>query len=132
MHDRAPDPPPDVVAPAAIVAWHWNAGRLAFPVTDAGEPLWPPRTAAPGTGGPLTWRLSAGRGTVYAATALHARDAEPRSIALIDLDEGVRMMSRVDGAPAAAVRPGLRVVARFTEPGADGERIPEFIPETGA
>ena len=132
MPDRAPDPPADVVSPAAIVAWHWSAGRLAFPVTDAGEPVWPPRAAAPGTGGALGWRLSAGRGTVYAATALHARDADPRSLALIDLDEGVRMMSRVEGVPAADVRPGLRVSARFTEPGDAGGPIPVFVPEAGA
>ena len=127
MPERAPDPPADVVSPAAIVAWHWAAGRLAYPATAAGEPVWPPRAAAPGTGGPLTWHVSAGAGTVYSATALHARDAEPRSIVLVDLDEGLRLMSRVAGVPATDVRPGMRVRARVSAPDADGARIPEFV-----
>ena len=126
MAQHAPEPPPELTTPAAIVAWHWAAGRLAFPITAQGDPVWPPRAAAPGTGEPLAWRLAAGTGTVYSATAIHARDAEPRSVALIDLDEGVRMMSRVEGLPASDVRPGLRVIVRFIEQ--DGEPLPVFSP----
>ena len=132
MAELAPLPPADLTSPVAIAAWHWDAGRLAFPVTPGGDPVWPPRIAAPGTGSPLTWHVSAGLGTVYAATALHARDADARSVVLVDLDEGARMMSRVEGIAAADVRPGLRVAARFTEPGEDGARIPFFVPEAGA
>jgi uncharacterized OB-fold protein len=128
MAELAPQPPADLTSPVAITAWHWDAGRLAFPATGQGDPVWPPRLAAPGTGAPLTWHVSAGLGTVYAATALHARDADPRSVVLIDLDEGVRMLSRVEGIGAADVRPGLRVTARFTEPDAAGSRIPVFVP----
>lgn len=127
MPAPAPEPPADIASPTAITAWHWNAGRLAFPVTPSGEPVWPPRAAAPGTGEPLAWCVSAGAGTVYAATALHARDAEPRSLVLVDLDEGVRLMSRVEGPAAGEVRPGLRVSVRFTEPDDDGARIPFFV-----
>ena len=125
---HAPAPPDELTTPAAILAWHWAAGRLAFQVTAAGEPLWPPRAAAPGSGEPLSWRLSAGRGSVYAATALHGRDHDPRSIALIELDEGPRMMSRVDGIPATGVRPGARVVVQFAE--IDDQLVPVFTPET--
>ncbi len=132
MAEPAPTPPPDLVSPVAITAWHWNAGRLAYPVTPAGEPVWPPRAVAPGTGAPLTWLLSGGRGTVYATTALHARDEDPRSIALIDLDEGPRMMSRVEGIPPGDVAIGLRVALRFTDPDPDGVRIPVFVPERDA
>ena len=132
MADLAPQPPADITSPAAIAAWHWDAGRLAFPVTPGGDPVWPPRIAAPGTGAALTWHLSAGHGTVYAATALHARDADPRSVVRIDLDEGVRMMSRVDGVAAADVRPGLRVTVRFAEPCEDGARVPFFVPGDAA
>ncbi len=70
-------------SPAAIVAAAWRDGRLAFPAAPDGTPVWPPRIAdVPGTGEPVVWRESAGRGTVYATTALHARDAEPRNVAL--------------------------------------------------
>ena len=125
---HAPAPPDELTTPAAIVAWHWAAGRLAFQVTADGEALSPPRAAAPGSGEPLSWQLSAGRGSVYSATALHGRDGEPRSIALIELDEGPRLMSRVDGVAATDVRPGLRVVVQFAE--IDDQLVPVFTPET--
>lgn len=114
--------------PAALVEDAWRAGRLVFQVTADGAALWPPRVAAPGTGEPLTWRESAGDGTVYAATALHARDGEPRSIVIVQLDEGFRMMSRVEGVSATDVRIGMRVRVRFTEPDDEGGRVPVFIP----
>jgi uncharacterized OB-fold protein len=120
-------------SPAAIVAAAWREGRLAYPVAPDGTAVWPPRAAAPGSGSPLTWRDSAGRGTVYATTALHTRDAAPRNLALIDLDEGFRMLSRVEGPAGDAVPIGLRVRVRFTEPDPQtGERLPVFVPEDEA
>jgi uncharacterized OB-fold protein len=62
----------------------------------------------------LQWRESAGAGTVYAATTIRPRGGEPRGIALIDLDEGFRMMSRVEGVAPQAVRIGLRVRVAWT------------------
>lgn len=59
---------------------------------------------------------SAGTGVVLASTTFHRSTDRRRSagaavgIALVDLDEGVRVMGRC---PAQA-RPGLRVVAAFT------------------
>lgn len=118
----------DLVSPAAIVQAAWRAGRLVYPRTADGVPVWPPRIAAPGTGGPLTWHDSAGLGTVYATTALHARDAPPRNVALIELDEGFRMMSRVEGVPGDAVPIGLRVRVRFTDADPEtGDRLPVFV-----
>jgi len=67
------------------------------------------------------WRESAGLGTVHSTTWVRPRDGEPRNIALVDLDEGFRMMSRVD---AGEVTIGLRVRVRFD--GAD--HIPVFVP----
>src|SRR6185295_863263 len=110
--------------PAAVVDEAWRAGRLLYQVDAAGTALWPPRVAAPATGGELTWRESAGLGTVYAATAIHARDAEPRSVVLVELDEGFRMMSRVEGIAAGDVHVGMRVRLRFGEPDEDGARLP--------
>lgn len=123
----------DPVSPAAIVQAAWREGRLAYPCTADGTPVWPPRIAAPGTGEPLTWRDSAGLGTVYATTALHARDERPRNVALIDLDEGFRMMSRVEGLPGDAVPVGLRVRVRFTDADAQtGDRLPVFVAQEDA
>ncbi len=69
----------------------------------------------PGTGAPLEWKVSAGNGTVYAATVVRKRDAEPRSLVLVDLDEGFRMMSRVAGVAPEEVAIGARVRVRFDD-----------------
>ena len=116
-------------SPVAISEAAWREGRLAYPCTADGTPIWPPRIASPGTGEPLSWRDSAGFGTVYATTALHARDAPPRNVALIDLDEGFRIMSRVEELPGDAVAIGLRVRVRFTDADPEtGARFPVFVP----
>ena len=116
-------------SPVAISEAAWRDGRLSYPCTADGTPVWPPRIAAPGTGEPLVWRDSAGLGTVHATTALHARDVPPRNIALIELDEGFRMMSRVERLPGDAIPIGLRVRVQFTDPDEEtGARLPIFVP----
>ena len=105
-----------------MFAEHAGRGELAYQVAPDGSAVFPPRLAQPGTGAPLEWRVSAGTGTVYAATVVRKRDAEPRSLVLVDLDEGFRMMSRVDGVAPEDVAIGQRVRVRF-----DGE-TPVFSP----
>jgi hypothetical protein len=65
--------------------------ELAYPVDAGGAPLWRPSVRA------ASWRVSAGRGTVYATCVVRRRDEAPYDISLVELDEGVRMMARVDG-----------------------------------
>jgi uncharacterized OB-fold protein len=60
---------------------------------------------------------SARTGVVYATTVVHRPDEEPYNVCLVDLDEGVRVMGRVEGLAPADVTIGLRVQART---GADG------------
>ena len=60
----------------------------------------------------MTWEVSSGRGIVYATTAVYRRDAGPYNVALLDLEEGFRMMSRVEGVPAEEVEVGGRVTLR--------------------
>lgn len=62
----------------------------------------------------LSVEVSAGRGTVYSMTAIASRDAPTYVVALIDLDEGFRMMSAVVDMPAEDVVIGLRVSSAFT------------------
>jgi hypothetical protein len=72
--------------------------------------------------------VSAGLGTVYATTVTHPREGAPYNVALIDCDEGFRLMSRVDGVAPEAVRIGMRVRFRVHRPG-DGELpYPVFVP----
>jgi hypothetical protein len=80
-----------------------------------------PRVAAPGTGETdLDWVPASGLGTVYATTVTRLRpnpDGTPAdyNIAIVALDEGPRMMSRVEGIAPDKVTIGLRVKARIAE-----------------
>jgi hypothetical protein len=72
-----------------------------------------PRVLAPGTGETdLEWVPASGEGVVYATTANRSKEGMA-NIAIIELAEGPRMMSRVDGKPADQVRVGDRVRARI-------------------
>jgi uncharacterized OB-fold protein len=90
-------------SPADVYAEHCRQRELAYQLDCDGRPVFRPRV------GHDTWRVSAGRGTVYSATTVRPRDGEPYGLALIDLDEGFRMMSRVVGLPPEGVTIGLRV-----------------------
>ena len=52
---------------------------------------------------------------------------EPLAVALVELEEGVRMMSNVVGCPAADVAVGLPVAVTW-EPLSDGRHLPLFEP----
>lgn len=73
-----------------------------------------PRIVCPFCGGrAFDWKRPSGLGTVYASTTMR-RPAEAGgdlNLCLVDLDEGVRMMSRVVGVDPAAPRCGERVRA---------------------
>jgi uncharacterized OB-fold protein len=100
-----------VEAPVAAYRRHLENGKLAYQrCADCSAAVFYPRVLCPVCGsGALEWRESAGRGTVYATTAVHSRDRDPRNVALVDLDEGFRMMSRVESVPAEEVEIGARV-----------------------
>lgn len=74
-----------------------------------------PRELCPHCGsGALQLVAPAGTGTVYSSTTVRRKpDAGGDfNVALIDLDEGVRLMSRVDNLAPAEVKIGQRVSAR--------------------
>jgi uncharacterized OB-fold protein len=74
-----------------------------------------PRAVCPHClGSPLRWFTAAGTGRVYSYTVAHRAFGEfagqaPFTVALIDLDEGVRMMARIVDADPGNVRIGLPV-----------------------
>ncbi len=74
-----------------------------------------PRVAEPGTGAlDLEWVPASGKGEVYSVTVISPKPpAAPYNVALVTLDEGPRMMTRVEGLPAADVKIGMRVQARI-------------------
>ena len=103
-----------------------EAGELRFQrCRGCGRAVFYPRVLCPYCGAnALTWEVSAGKGTVYATTAIPLRDGPDRNVCLVDLDEGFRMMSRVDGVAAEEVAIGTRVSLALVpgERGEDGER----------
>ena len=72
-----------------------------------------------------------GDGTVYATTVVYPQKGEPYNVALINVDEGFRMMSRVEDIAPLDVRIGMRVKFRV-HPAADDEPpYPVFTPAEG-
>lgn len=97
----------------------------------SGKAVFYPRSVAPGTGEALEWFEASGRGTVHSFTIVRKRPPEPSiAIGLIDLDEGVRMMSRIEEADPEAVHIGMAVKARIV-PHEDGHLV-VFTPATEA
>jgi uncharacterized OB-fold protein len=102
-------------------------GELAYQVDARGRPVFFPRVLAPaGRDGPLAWRVSAGLGTVYATTFITRKGESAYNVALIDMDEGYRLMSRVEGIAAEQVCIGMRVKARVQPAQGDEGPYPVF------
>jgi uncharacterized OB-fold protein len=117
-------------APAVTYRRHLENGKLGYPrCADCSAAVFYPRVLCPVCGsGALEWRESAGRGTVYATTAIYSRDRDPRNVVLVDLDEGFRTMSRIEGVPAEEVEVGARV--RFeVRRGGEVEPVAVFVRE---
>jgi uncharacterized OB-fold protein len=117
-------------SPLAVYQAHLEKGELAYQWSpEAGKAVFYPRVICPFTGSDrLEWRLSAGLGAVYATTVTHPREGAPYNVALIDCDEGFRLMSRIEDIAPEAVRIGMRVRFRIHQP-EDGEPpYPIFVP----
>jgi uncharacterized OB-fold protein len=117
-------------APALTYRRHLENGKLGYQrCADCSAAVFYPRVLCPVCGsGALEWRESAGQGTVYATTAVHSRNRDPRNVVLVDLDEGFRMMSQVECIPADEVEVGTRV--RFeVRQGEEDEPVAVFVRE---
>jgi uncharacterized OB-fold protein len=78
---------------------------------DCGAAIHPRRVTCPVCGSRrLADARSAGRGVVYSTTTVHAREGV-RNVVLVDLAEGVRVMSEVVGTASDDVRIGMGVQA---------------------
>ena len=82
---------------------------------DCGQHIYFPREVCPHCGSDAVQFVSpSGQGTVYAVTTVRRKPAEggDYNVSLIDLDEGPRLMSRVDNLKPDDVKIGQRVTAR--------------------
>lgn len=78
----------------------------------------------------LSWITATGKGTIYSYTIAHQAfgpyaDEVPFIIAIVELAEGVRMMTRIVGAPREQVTIGAAVHVTFTPVG-EGVTLPYF------
>jgi hypothetical protein len=79
----------------------------------------------------LEWEAveASGRGTVYAWVLSHhptEPDGDPRVVVLVDLEEGVRLVSNLQDLPWTEVRNDIPVEIFFDD--VDGVRLPQFRP----
>ena len=100
-----------------------------------GTPIFYPREVCPQclSADALEWRESSGAGTVYAVSVQHAPQIPmpayepPYAVAIVELEEGVRMMSTIVGTEPDSVTVGQAVTVTW-EPLSDGRNLPLFQP----
>ena len=120
---EAPDwtrgPGPDAAFAKFLAAGEFRIQRCGA----CGRHVFYPRVACSHCGSvELRWVAPSGRGVVHAVSVVQRREDKggPYNVVLVDLEEGPRMMSRVDGMAHDAVRIGLPVRARVGS-GENGE-----------
>ena len=126
--------PAPIVTEDSAVFWDAAAdGRLvAQRCASCGRLRHPPRPMCPHCRSLATEVVElAGTGTVYSFAILHHPQNPafeyPVLAALVDLDEGIRLVSNLTDVRKDEIRIGLRVEAHFV-PTADGAQVPVFRP----
>lgn len=127
----APDARP---SPEATYRAHLEQGELAYQWSpNAGCAVFYPRLVCPVSGSSdLEWRVAGGLATVYATTVVTPPEGRPYNVALIDCDEGFRLMSRVEDVPPETVHVGMRVAFRVHRGNGDEPPVPVFSPVPAA
>lgn len=116
----------------------WDATRerrFVLPwCTGCERAIWYPRLVCPYClHETIEWRAVAGTGAVYAYSIQPVpgpgRDADdgPYVVALVDLQERVRMMTNIVGCDPGEVRVGMAVALTW-QPLSDGRHLPVFQP----
>ncbi len=125
--EDAEDPRPPKPRPAPIPdpdsAPYWSAAREGKLVVQrcesCGKHQLYGRALCKFCGGDVTWVDASGQGTVFSFTVIRQnysrpfRDWIPYVVALVDLDEGPRVMTNIVGCDPDDVVIGMDVVARF-------------------
>ena len=115
---------------------YWEAAKrheLMMPrCNDCGKFVFYPRIHCPHCKGTsLTWQKLSGRGTIYSYTVPRVpitpayKDSVPYVVALIDLDEGPRMMANIIDCDPEQVSIGARVEVVFQDV-TDEVTLPQF------
>lgn len=118
----------DSTHPEAVYQGLLDAGIYALhSCRDCRSAHFPPRVLCPHCGSTsLEWRKVSGFGTLYSASTVFPRGSEPYVVALVDLDEGPRVMTSVNVNSNVEVDIGQRLRVRIET--REGVSIPLFVP----
>jgi uncharacterized protein len=126
-----------VPVPTTLSRPFWEAasqGRLVLPrCAECGLLFFTPEPACPSClARDWTYVPSTGTGSVYSVTVVHRVPGPgfdvPFALAIVDLDDGVPMLSHVVGCPVDEVFVGMRVRVEF-RPLTPEITLPYFVPE---
>jgi uncharacterized OB-fold protein len=115
---------------SAFTEPYWEATRrrelLLQWCVGCATPIHYPRERCPGClRDELEWRKAAGTGEIHAFTVDHRADR--RVVALVELDEGARVMTNIVGCDPSEVRVGQAVHVTWEEL-PDGRNLPLYQP----
>ncbi|PZC48445.1 MAG: hypothetical protein DK306_000893 [Chloroflexi bacterium] len=130
-------PLPSLADPDTAPFWQaTKSHELRFQVCDDCDAVvfYPRRHCTSCLGSALSWKVSAGAGEIYSFSVVQLSrhpffgQKVPYAVALIDLDEGFRILSNVVGVddPVAQLRVGQRVALEWEDH--DEVAIPLFHP----
>ena len=123
MAEKKAPPPPENPGPEYLYQEGLKAGKFLIQKCDGcGEHIFYARLLCPSCCSDKVSQLEAsGGGTVYTTSVVRQRPERggDYNLALIDLDEGPRMMSRVEGIEPTEVTIGLKVKAKVDTSGDD-------------
>jgi len=107
------------IAPGPDKIYHDALARGEFTLqrcTACGAHVFYPRHLCPECGSArLEWKKASGRGTVYSTTVVRQRPEAGgnKNLCVVELAEGPRLLSRIEGMPAEEVRIGMAVTAEI-------------------
>lgn len=117
----------------------WSAakeGRLVLPFcTACNRPIWYPKRFCSACGAfDIEWRQTSGEGVIYSFTEVHRGEGLYREcgsfvLALVDLDEGARLLTNIVDVRPADLGIGQRVRVVFHDAG-ETAALPRFVPIT--
>lgn len=122
---------------------YWNAARrgelTVQRCNSCGQRAFPPRAHCPGCGtGSLAWSPVSGRGTVHSYTVAYRAPHPvfaaqlPLIVAIVELEEGPRMVTNLVGCDPDDLKVGMAVEARFEAIDDSDVVLPVFTPIRGA
>jgi uncharacterized OB-fold protein len=125
------------ITPLTEPFWEGTRRRelLAQRCTACDRFIWYPRHACPGClGAAMEWVALSGAGSIYTFNVMRKPGnpmmaaAVPYIVALVDLDEGVRMTTNIVGDDLDDLRCDQRVEVDWSIELGDGRRLPTFRP----